>query len=132
MMRRPPRSTLFPYTTLFRSHRGAPDELRTADKEKDSRQCQLNELEEQHAMPSSGCPRREMALVPGAQSAARQRLSHSVQRDDERRQEYDVDDADLVEHRPSLRSRFCGPCKGDRPKGRNIPGLTSLDEPQHL
>src|SRR2546422_7371721 len=24
MIRRPPRSTLFPYTTLFRSHRGAP------------------------------------------------------------------------------------------------------------
>src|SRR3712207_8010797 len=31
MIRRPPRSTLFPYTTLFRSQRGAldvPDELR--------------------------------------------------------------------------------------------------------
>src|SRR2546430_7667916 len=25
MIRRPPRSTLFPYTTLFRSHRGADD-----------------------------------------------------------------------------------------------------------
>src|SRR5437868_8104967 len=24
MLRRPPRSTLFPYTTLFRSHRGCP------------------------------------------------------------------------------------------------------------
>src|SRR3712207_7684408 len=24
MIRRPPRSTLFPYTTLFRSHRGVP------------------------------------------------------------------------------------------------------------
>src|SRR3712207_7139588 len=24
MIRRPPRSTLFPYTTLFRSHRGGP------------------------------------------------------------------------------------------------------------
>src|SRR2546426_12788185 len=24
MIRRPPRSTLFPYTTLFRSHRGTP------------------------------------------------------------------------------------------------------------
>src|SRR2546427_7983086 len=24
MIRRPPRSTLFPYTTLFRSHQGAP------------------------------------------------------------------------------------------------------------
>src|SRR2546427_2353777 len=27
MIRRPPRSTLFPYTTLFRSHRG-PDKVR--------------------------------------------------------------------------------------------------------
>src|SRR2546422_7688408 len=27
MIRRPPRSTLFPYTTLFRSPRGATDEL---------------------------------------------------------------------------------------------------------
>src|SRR3712207_7793717 len=25
MIRRPPRSTPFPYTTLFRSHQGAPD-----------------------------------------------------------------------------------------------------------
>src|SRR3712207_7585006 len=25
MIRRPPRSTLFPYTTLFRSHRGRPE-----------------------------------------------------------------------------------------------------------
>src|SRR5256885_5576308 len=28
MIRRPPRSTLFPYTTLFRSHQWTPDELR--------------------------------------------------------------------------------------------------------
>src|SRR2546422_8380023 len=32
MIRRPPRSTLFPYTTLFRSHR-APRELEAADRE---------------------------------------------------------------------------------------------------
>src|SRR3712207_9012746 len=30
MIRRPPRSTLFPYTTLFRSLRGQPPELRGA------------------------------------------------------------------------------------------------------
>src|SRR2546426_6743376 len=30
MIRRPPRSTLFPYTTLFRSHQG-PDALGSAD-----------------------------------------------------------------------------------------------------
>src|SRR5438067_7299398 len=27
MMRRPPRSTLFPYTTLFRSRRAAPEQI---------------------------------------------------------------------------------------------------------
>src|SRR5688572_32099799 len=27
MIRRPPRSTLFPYTTLFRSNKGKPDEI---------------------------------------------------------------------------------------------------------
>src|SRR2546430_8150810 len=27
MIRRPPRSTLFPYTTLFRSHRDAPERV---------------------------------------------------------------------------------------------------------
>src|SRR3712207_8920008 len=37
MIRRPPRSTLFPYTTLFRSHRsrktpGTPTAVRTADR----------------------------------------------------------------------------------------------------
>src|SRR3712207_7554597 len=31
MIRRPPRSTLFPYTTLFRSEPGLLDVLRTAD-----------------------------------------------------------------------------------------------------
>src|SRR5258708_13242294 len=30
MIRRPPRSTLFPYTTLFRSHCGGPPTLRVA------------------------------------------------------------------------------------------------------
>src|SRR3989441_8125126 len=30
MIRRPPRSTLFPYTTLFRSGRGAPRHARSA------------------------------------------------------------------------------------------------------
>src|SRR3712207_7450331 len=29
MIRRPPRSTLFPYTTLFRSQAGQPDHVRT-------------------------------------------------------------------------------------------------------
>src|SRR3712207_8779192 len=33
MIRRPPRSTLFPYTTLFRSHRAFEDERRFARSE---------------------------------------------------------------------------------------------------
>src|SRR3712207_6314260 len=32
MIRRPPRSTLFPYTTLFRSRLGAPDAVQVADR----------------------------------------------------------------------------------------------------
>src|SRR3712207_6966516 len=32
MIRRPPRSTLFPYTTLFRSHFDAPDSVRPEDR----------------------------------------------------------------------------------------------------
>src|SRR2546430_13887985 len=32
MIRRPPRSTLFPYTTLFRSHPGGPDDLGARDR----------------------------------------------------------------------------------------------------
>src|SRR2546422_5316530 len=38
MIRRPPRSTLFPYTTLFRSHRGehaCQEELRKHDERKE-------------------------------------------------------------------------------------------------
>src|SRR2546430_10957730 len=34
MIRRPPRSTLFPYTTLFRSIEGRPDRERVADRTK--------------------------------------------------------------------------------------------------
>src|SRR5256885_6421417 len=38
MIRRPPRSTLFPYTTLFRSDRGAPGRpVRAADSSRDQR-----------------------------------------------------------------------------------------------
>src|SRR3712207_7246040 len=34
MIRRPPRSTLFPYTTLFRSRRQAPRRLRRRDRDR--------------------------------------------------------------------------------------------------
>src|SRR5688572_31543807 len=37
MIRRPPRSTLFPYTTLFRSCRGAPRTARARCRGRDSR-----------------------------------------------------------------------------------------------
>src|SRR2546425_4816272 len=33
MIRRPPRSTLFPYTTLFRSHRQRADRLQAGDQD---------------------------------------------------------------------------------------------------
>src|SRR5256886_9079157 len=46
MIRRPPRSTLFPYTTLFRSHRVAPSPK--SDPRKDLRRAQ-RELEEAEA-----------------------------------------------------------------------------------
>src|SRR5260370_31393543 len=35
MIRRPPRSTLFPYTTLFRSYRSQPDRAQSADRRGD-------------------------------------------------------------------------------------------------
>src|SRR2546421_9465793 len=39
MIRRPPRSTLFPYTTLFRSRRGSPPERSSRPKESVARAC---------------------------------------------------------------------------------------------
>src|SRR5256885_7096344 len=43
MIRRPPRSTLFPYTTLFRSHADRPAEWKRSAADRDSilRQCQV-------------------------------------------------------------------------------------------
>src|SRR2546427_5839444 len=37
MIRRPPRSTLFPYTTLFRSHLGAPRDVARGSPRRDRR-----------------------------------------------------------------------------------------------
>src|SRR2546422_8358484 len=65
MIRRPPRSTLFPYTTLFRSHsadkstnvrppRDAPDLLRTGQRSSAAKQlaqkpdCQVKNRSEEH------------------------------------------------------------------------------------
>src|SRR3712207_7770461 len=38
MIRRPPRSTLFPYTTLFRSHRGVEPVIGAERRDRDERQ----------------------------------------------------------------------------------------------
>src|SRR2546430_9270202 len=51
MIRRPPRSTLFPYTTLFRSHSASPDHgpirTRRADRgEEDERFAEIHPREE--------------------------------------------------------------------------------------
>src|SRR2546426_9360849 len=54
MIRRPPRSTLFPYTTLFRSHRdhqsqgGFPSRIIVARKACHSRECVLCNRSEEH------------------------------------------------------------------------------------
>src|SRR3712207_7035478 len=47
MIRRPPRSTLFPYTTLFRSHPECfvGQDLRTTDRSESIRACLENDLE---------------------------------------------------------------------------------------
>src|SRR3989475_4515351 len=45
MIRRPPRSTLFPYTTLFRSHQlGAAEEVTELDDDEDEKQ-QIDETQ---------------------------------------------------------------------------------------
>src|SRR3712207_7174080 len=54
MIRRPPRSTLFPYTTLFRSHRGTEDtegrhtEKSQNNKEGERESCPLPRRSEEH------------------------------------------------------------------------------------
>src|SRR5256885_10673732 len=48
MIRRPPRSTLFPYTTLFRSHDGGLAEPEHAFAEQPARDDQQNDLPDQH------------------------------------------------------------------------------------
>src|SRR5258707_4586407 len=48
MIRRPPRSTLFPYTTLFRSYDLEPEELAKVPKAPGSLEEALNNLERDH------------------------------------------------------------------------------------
>src|SRR5258708_29309027 len=48
MIRRPPRSTLFPYTTLFRSDFAGADDLRTARRRQPSRTRAVRKRSEEH------------------------------------------------------------------------------------
>src|SRR3712207_6965894 len=57
MIRRPPRSTLFPYTTLFRSHAGVP---------------------RGHRLPSGGRPEVEQERAGGQHLAPLQLLQHGL------------------------------------------------------
>src|SRR2546428_5714069 len=59
MIRRPPRSTLFPYTTLFRSHRGGPISVRYP----------------RANIPEEALPAREPRLIPIGQSEQLDRKS---------------------------------------------------------
>src|SRR2546422_1814557 len=56
MIRRPPRSTLFPYTTLFRSRRGAASDQARRD-------CRPDQLRRRHGGGRSG--RGHPAVLPG-------------------------------------------------------------------
>src|SRR2546430_7345317 len=73
MIRRPPRSTLFPYTTLFRSVGIAPNELRdpTADGALISRRLGLTARAWQLAL------RRRYAYFAGDRKSTRLNSSHS-------------------------------------------------------
>src|SRR5256885_13239530 len=62
MIRRPPRSTLFPYTTLFRSRRGAARAARRPGAQPERRPCAAGV-----AAPLAAALRRE--LRPGARAA---------------------------------------------------------------
>src|SRR2546422_7874976 len=45
MIRRPPRSTLFPYTTLFRSHRGSESIPRARNPSSDDEHVQVQDID---------------------------------------------------------------------------------------
>src|SRR3712207_8346032 len=68
MIRRPPRSTLFPYTTLFRSEDQPPDLVRSLDHHRGQRRRVLALVGAQH-LEAPGADRlarrRRMALVAG-------------------------------------------------------------------
>src|SRR2546430_17689837 len=62
MIRRPPRSTLFPYTTLFRSHHGQPRERADVAKPQDRGAVG----DDGHSAPERGVfPGRRRALLDG-------------------------------------------------------------------
>src|SRR3712207_8377254 len=69
MIRRPPRSTLFPYTTLFRSARGLP--LPTAVR--DHRSADAG-AEPRRRSDGGRCPARDVLLPPGLPETTRRVL----------------------------------------------------------
>src|SRR2546427_7162939 len=72
MIRRPPRSTLFPYTTLFRSHPGA-EERADLVAEKDHAVEGVEVREAEHAADDPGDERRD----PQDRKSTRLNSSHS-------------------------------------------------------
>src|SRR2546429_6570055 len=79
MIRRPPRSTLFPYTTLFRSRPEQDGTVREPGHEEDG--CQERETErhedERRPEPGSLSERREIAVHEPAQDRKSTRLNSS-------------------------------------------------------
>src|SRR5256885_5847500 len=57
MIRRPPRSTLFPYTTLFRSENEPPAETDTADKHGRLGEEREGDDRDVSLLPPRACPR---------------------------------------------------------------------------
>src|SRR5687768_2682373 len=76
MLRRPPSSTLFPYTTLFRSHKSAPVELRERLHLKDAEAGALAAAvaDGGEAVALSTCNRTEVYLVGEGEGASRRAL----------------------------------------------------------
>src|SRR2546425_9730781 len=71
MIRRPPRSTLFPYTTLFRSHRVARDGHRDGDAERlGPRPPVVHEVLEREDAVGDGADRRSEEHTSELQSLA--------------------------------------------------------------
>src|SRR5260370_29383113 len=81
MIRRPPRSTLFPYTTLFRSGLGGKS---AADKGKDTRDYLAAAFPELNAWERAGADASSAGMVDAGNAAARrseERFSRNAETD---------------------------------------------------